>query len=122
MLSPQLIEEINKTVEREKQVILFQNRRGYSPYQVCQVCGWIPQCKYCDVSLTYHKFSNKLICHYCGTTYPPITICPACGNHQFMQRNFGTEKIEEQLLEEFPSLKLHAWMWTQCAGKMHTMC
>jgi primosomal protein N' (replication factor Y) len=106
MLSPQLIEEINKTVERDKQVILFQNRRGYSPYQVCQVCGWIPQCKYCDVSLTYHKFSNKLICHYCGTTYPPITICPACGNHQFMQRNFGTEKIEEQLLEEFPSFKI----------------
>ena len=74
MFSPPLIEEINKTVERDKQVILFQNRRGYSPYQVCQVCGWIPQCKYCDVSLTYHKLSNKLICHYCGTTYPPITI------------------------------------------------
>jgi len=106
MLSPQLVEEINKTVARDKQVILFQNRRGYSPYQVCQVCGWIPQCKYCDVSLTYHKFSNKLICHYCGTTYPPITICPACGNHHFMQRNFGTEKIEEQLLEEFPGYKI----------------
>ncbi|HMG67152.1 MAG TPA: primosomal protein N', partial [Chitinophagaceae bacterium] len=71
MLSPQLAEEIRKTVERNKQVILFQNRRGYSPYQVCMVCGWIPQCKYCDVSLTFHKFSNKLICHYCGTTYPP---------------------------------------------------
>jgi len=106
MLSPQLVEEINKTVARDKQVILFQNRRGYSPYQVCQVCGWIPQCKYCDVSLTYHKFSNKLICHYCGTTYPPITICPACGNHNFIQRNFGTEKIEEQLLEEFPDYKI----------------
>jgi len=106
MLSPQLVEEINRTVDKEKQVILFQNRRGYSPYQVCQVCGWIPQCRYCDVSLTYHKFSNKLICHYCGTTYPPITICPACGNHHFMQRNFGTEKIEEQLLEEFPGHKI----------------
>lgn len=106
MLSPQLIEEITKTVARDKQVILFQNRRGYSPYQVCQVCGWIPQCKYCDVSLTYHKFTNKLICHYCGTTYPIITICPACGNHNFMQRNFGTEKIEEQLLTEFPSYKI----------------
>jgi primosomal protein N' (replication factor Y) len=106
MLSPPLVEEIKKTVERNKQVILFQNRRGYSPYQVCQVCGWIPQCKYCDVSLTYHKFSNKLICHYCGTTYPPITTCPACGNHNFAQRNFGTEKIEEQLLEEFPSFKI----------------
>lgn len=106
MLSPQLIEEIKKTVERRKQVILFQNRRGYSPYQVCQVCGWIPQCKYCDVSLTFHKFSNKLICHYCGTTYPPLTTCAACGSHNFMQRNFGTEKIEEQLLEEFPGTRI----------------
>lgn len=106
MLSPPLIEEIKKTVERSKQVILFQNRRGYSPYQVCQVCGWIPQCRYCDVSLTYHKFSNKLICHYCGTTYPPVMTCPACGNHQFMQRNFGTEKIEELLLGEFPSFRI----------------
>jgi primosomal protein N' (replication factor Y) len=106
MLSPQLVEEIKKTVERNKQVILFQNRRGYSPYQVCMVCGWIPQCKYCDVSLTYHKFSNKLICHYCGTTYPPLTTCAACGNHNFMQRNFGTEKIEEQLLEEFSNAKI----------------
>lgn len=105
MLSSPLIEEIKRTVDRNKQVILFQNRRGYSPYQVCQVCGWIPECRYCDVSLTYHKFSNKLICHYCGTTYPPVTTCPACGNHHFMQRNFGTEKIEEQLLEEFPSYK-----------------
>jgi len=106
MLSPHLVDGINETVSRHKQVILFQNRRGYSPYQVCQVCGWIPQCKYCDVSLTYHKFSNKLICHYCGTTYPPVTICPACGNHNFMQRNFGTEKIEEQLLEQFPEYKI----------------
>jgi len=105
-LSPQLIEEIKTTVERSKQVILFQNRRGYSPYQVCMVCGWIPQCKYCDVSLTYHKHSNKLICHYCGTTYPPLTTCAACGNHNFMQRNFGTEKIEERLLEEFPNFKI----------------
>jgi primosomal protein N' (replication factor Y) len=105
-LSPQLIEEIRKTIERNKQVILFQNRRGYSPYQVCMVCGWIPQCKYCDVSLTYHKHSNKLICHYCGTTYPPLTTCAACGNHNFMQRNFGTEKIEERLLEEFPGFRI----------------
>ena len=105
-ISPQLIEEIKKTVERNKQVILFQNRRGYSPYQVCMVCGWIPQCKYCDVSLTYHKFSNKLICHYCGTTYPPLTTCLACGNHNFMQRNFGTEKIEERLLDEFQDFRI----------------
>lgn len=106
MLSPPLVEAITETVGRSKQVILFQNRRGYSPYQVCQVCGWIPQCKYCDVSLTYHKYSNKLICHYCGTTYPPLTTCAACGSHNFMQRNFGTEKIEEQLLEQFPNFKI----------------
>lgn len=106
MLSQPLLDEINKTLERSRQVILFQNRRGYTPYQVCNTCGWIPQCKYCDVSLTYHKFSNKLICHYCGTTYPPLTTCAACGNHNFIQRNFGTEKIEEQLQEALPDAKV----------------
>ena len=73
MLSPQLTEAVQQVLDRNKQVILFQNRRGYTPYQVCSICGWIPQCKYCDVSLTFHKFTNKLICHYCGTTYPPVT-------------------------------------------------
>ena len=67
-------------VARRRQVILFQNRRGYSPYQICQVCGWIPQCKYCDVSLTFHKLTNKLHCHYCGTTYPPVAYL--CGLRQ----------------------------------------
>jgi len=105
-VSPALIEAINEVIGKNKQVILFQNRRGYSPYQVCAICGWIPQCKYCDVSLTFHKLRNKLICHYCGTTYPPINTCAACGNHQFIQRNFGTEKIEEQLHEEFKEAKI----------------
>ncbi len=106
MLSPPLIDSVNEVLARQKQVILFQNRRGYTPYQVCNVCGWIPQCKYCDVSLTYHKVSNKLICHYCGTTYAPLQTCAACGNHNFVQRNFGTEKIEELLLEQFPNAKV----------------
>lgn len=106
ILSPPLAGEIKKSIERNKQVILFQNRRGYTPYQVCNVCGWIPQCKYCDVSLTYHKFTNKLVCHYCGTTYPPVQTCMACGSHDFVQRNFGTEKIEEQLQEVFPDFKI----------------
>jgi primosomal protein N' (replication factor Y) len=106
ILSPALVDAINEVVNRNKQVILFQNRRGYSPYQVCNVCGWIPQCKYCDVSLTFHKFTNKLICHYCGTTYPTVTTCAACGSHNFTQRNFGTEKIEEQLQETFPDAKV----------------
>jgi len=106
MLSPQLIEAVNEVIARNRQVILFQNRRGYSPYQVCSTCGWIPQCKYCDVSLTFHKLSNKLVCHYCGTTYPPVHSCAACGSDKFTQRNFGTEKIEEQLQETFPDAKV----------------
>jgi primosomal protein N' (replication factor Y) (superfamily II helicase) len=106
MLSPQLTEAVNEVIARNKQVILFQNRRGYAPYQVCSVCGWISQCKYCDVSLTFHKLSNKLICHYCGTTYPPVHSCAACGSDKFVQRNFGTEKIEEQLQETFHDAKV----------------
>lgn len=106
MLSPLLVEAMNEVLARDKQIILFQNRRGYAPYQVCSVCGWIPQCKYCDVSLTYHKLTNKLVCHYCGTTYPPVHACAACGSDKFVQRNFGTEKIEEQLQETFPDAKV----------------
>lgn len=106
MLSPALIEKINEVLVKGRQVILFQNRRGYAPYQVCNTCGWIPQCKYCDVSLTFHKLSNKLVCHYCGTLYPPLHSCAACGSDKFVQRNFGTEKIEEQLQEIFPEAKV----------------
>lgn len=106
ILSPALIETVNEVMAKGKQVILFQNRRGYAPYQVCKVCGWIPQCKYCDVSLTYHKLNNKFVCHYCGTAYPPVHSCAACGSDQFVQRNFGTEKIEEQLQETFPDAKV----------------
>jgi len=106
MISPKLAEAIQEVLDRKRQVILFQNRRGYDPYQVCTVCGWIPQCKHCDVSLTYHKLSNKLVCHYCGTSYPPVHTCAACGSDRFSQRNFGTEKIEEQLQEQFPEAKI----------------
>ena len=106
IISQQLQESIQHSLDKQKQVILFQNRRGYSPYQVCQTCGWIPQCRNCDVSLNYHKLTNKLHCHYCGTVYPPVNICPACGNHNFIQRNFGTERIEEQLEEIFPDAKI----------------
>lgn len=106
ILSPPLIEAITHTIANDKQVILFQNRRGYSPYQVCQSCGWIPHCKQCDVSLTFHKLHNKLVCHYCGTVYPPVVTCEACGNHDFVQQNFGTERIEESLVEAFPQAKV----------------
>ena len=106
MLSPQLLESIRETVHKGRQVILFQNRRGYTPYQICTVCGWIAQCKNCDVSLTYHKFSNKLKCHYCGNIYPPTNTCQACGSDKLLQKNFGTEKIEEVLDTELQGVKI----------------
>lgn len=102
-ISPDLKNAIEQSLADNRQVILFQNRRGYSPYQVCQSCGWIPQCNHCDVSLTYHKTKAKLACHYCGTSYPLVQMCKACGGHVFAQQNFGTEKIEEELQELFPN-------------------
>lgn len=106
ILSPALHAEIERSLAAGRQVILFQNRRGYSPYQVCEVCGWIPQCRNCDVSLNFHKLTNKLHCHYCGTVYAPVTTCAACGNHRFVQRNFGTERIEEHLGSVFPKARI----------------
>lgn len=106
MISPQLKEAIEKNVAAGKQVILFQNRRGYSPYLICGSCSYIPQCKNCDVTLTLHKFSNKLHCHYCGTTYPKIIECPRCGNVSWIEKNFGTEKIEELVDTEFANMKV----------------
>jgi primosomal protein N' (replication factor Y) len=106
IITTALKEAIQHSLNNRNQVILFRNRRGYSPYQICKVCGWIPQCKNCDVSLTYHKLTNKLQCHYCGTSYPPVDTCPACGSQQFIQRNFGTEKIEEELEILFPHARV----------------
>ncbi|MFT3680642.1 MAG: primosomal protein N' [Ferruginibacter sp.] len=106
MISPQLKEAIEKNVATGKQVILFQNRRGYSPYLICGACGYIPQCKNCDVTLTLHKYSNKLHCHYCGTTYPKLIECPRCGSVNWMEKNFGTEKIEELVDTEFANMKV----------------
>lgn len=106
IVTPSLQAEISDTLKQKKQVILFQNRRGYSPYQVCQVCGWIPHCRNCDVTLTFHKKTHKLHCHYCGQLYPQVHTCQACGSDKFMQRNFGTEKIEEQLEELFPDARV----------------
>ncbi len=106
MISPQLKEAIQKAVEADRQVILFQNRRGYNPYLICGTCGYLPQCVHCDVSLTLHKYSNKLHCHYCGSTYPKLVTCPACGTNKWLEKNFGTEKIEEQLENDFANFKI----------------
>ena len=118
IITPPLKAAIDRSLEENKQVILFQNRRGYSPYQVCQVCGWIPHCKYCDVSLTFHKNTHKLHCHYCGTVYPPVHSCMACGSDKFAQRNFGTERIEEQLEEMFPQARIARMDVDSVRGKM----
>lgn len=117
LISPQLQHAIQQSLAEKKQVILFQNRRGYTPYIICSICGWIPQCRYCDVSLTYHKFKNKLTCHYCGTNYPVVQTCAACGSHQFMQKNFGTEKIEELLVSTFPETNIGRMDYDSVKGK-----
>lgn len=117
MLSPQLKEAIEKTVNTGRQVILFQNRRGYSPYLICGTCGYLPQCKNCDVTLTLHKYSNKLHCHYCGATYPKLIECPACGTVKWIEKNFGTEKIEEMIDNEFPRFKVARMDMDSVKGK-----
>ncbi len=106
MISPQLNEAIQQSMDQGKQVILFQNRRGYNPYLICGTCGNIPQCKHCDVSLTLHKYTNKLHCHYCGSNYPKLHACIACGSVNWVEKNFGTEKIEEQLESDFVNYKI----------------
>jgi primosomal protein N' (replication factor Y) len=106
IISPQLKEAMQTALDNDTQVILFQNRRGYNPYLICGTCGFIPQCTHCDVSLTLHKFSNKLHCHYCGSVYPKLITCPACGSNTWLEKNFGTEKIEEQLEDDFPKHKI----------------
>lgn len=112
-----LIAAIESTLAEKKQVILFQNRRGYSPYLLCDTCGWIPHCEHCDVTLTYHKSKHKLSCHYCGSSYPVVSTCAACGSHRFIQKNFGTEKIEEQVIELFPDAKVARMDYDSVKGK-----
>lgn len=104
--SPQLLAAVREALKNGQQTILFQNRRGFAPMVECKVCGWVPKCKNCDVSLTLHKSINLLTCHYCGYTYPVPTECPNCGSTEIMGRGFGTEKIEDQIAEIFPEAKI----------------
>lgn len=100
--SPMLLEKIRIALENKEQIILFQNRRGFAPMIECRTCGWVPRCKNCDVSLTYHKGINQLTCHYCGYTYQVPKSCPACGGVEMMNRGFGTEKVEDDIKLIFP--------------------
>ncbi|MBK5283853.1 MAG: primosomal protein N' [Bacteroidia bacterium] len=100
--SVELLDDITSALEKNEQVILFQNRRGFAPLLICSVCAWTPRCKNCDVGMTYHKRSDIMRCHYCGSTQKVPTSCPACGSTALKIYGFGTEKIEEELLIFFP--------------------
>lgn len=100
--SPLLINKVCEALERGEQAILFQNRRGFAPMLECKQCGWVPRCQHCDVSLTLHKVTNQLTCHYCGYTYSIPAKCPCCEDTRLMSRGYGTEKIEDFVRETFP--------------------
>ena len=104
--SPDLLEAIRTALRNKKQVLLFQNRRGFAPMVECKVCGWVPKCKNCDVSLTYHRSMNLLTCHYCGYTYPVPKQCPNCESTELLGRGYGTEKIEDRVRELFPEARI----------------
>ena len=104
--SPPLLAAIESTIQKGKQVILFQNRRGFSPYLHCKICDFHAQCVHCDVSLTYHKYFNKLVCHYCSYQTDIPKYCPDCGSDQLELKGFGTEKIEENLKILMPALRI----------------
>ena len=101
--TPQLIDAIGEALNKNEQIILFQNRRGFSPYLMCHDCGWVPQCTNCSVSYTYHKGIGKLVCHYCGKSIKIPSECPECGSASLSTRGFGTEKVEEEIKLLFPA-------------------
>ena len=104
--SPMLVKEIRQALEKKEQVILFQNRRGFAPMIECRTCSWVPKCKNCDVSLTYHKGLNVLTCHYCGCTYQVPRSCPACEGVELQHKGFGTERIEDDIKAIFPEARV----------------
>lgn len=104
--SPTLLAHMRRALEQGEQVILFQNRRGFAPMVECHTCGWVPRCKNCDVSLTYHRGMNQLTCHYCGYTYQIPAVCPACEGKDIRHRGFGTERIEESIQQIFPEARV----------------
>ena len=106
MFSPDLLVAIRGALKAKKQVILFQNRRGFAPMVECKMCGWVPKCKNCDVSLTYHRSMNLLTCHYCGYPYAVPKQCPNCESTELLGRGYGTEKIEDRVHEFFPEARI----------------
>jgi primosomal protein N' (replication factor Y) len=103
---PILIDEINTAISNKEQVILFQNRRGFSPYLECKECGWVPHCSNCNVSLTYHKFKNVMVCHYCGEKYKVSVKCESCGSPEMTTKGLGTQRIEDEVTSLFPDARV----------------
>ncbi|WP_186756355.1 replication restart helicase PriA [Echinicola salinicaeni] len=99
-------EKIQEALNNQEQVLIFQNRRGYAPYMSCEECGWIPECEHCDVSLTYHQYSEEMRCHYCGFKEKVPRSCPACGSHELTTVGVGTERIAESLSLLFPEARI----------------
>src|SRR5690606_4357193 len=99
-------ERIQAALDKQEQVLIFQNRRGYSPYIQCEDCGWTANCVQCDVSLTYHQFAEEMRCHYCGYKEKVPQSCPACGSTQLTTMGMGTERIEESLSLLFPEARM----------------
>lgn len=106
LISTYLSRRIGETLEAGRQVVLFQNRRGFAPYVECANCGATPTCPHCNVTLTYHKESSALQCHYCGWSQPYSSACASCGMHALVPRGIGTERIEECAVELFPGARI----------------
>lgn len=106
LFSPPLVDKVKEALARGEQAILFQNRRGFAPMIECKSCGWVPHCVNCDVSLTYHKYKNELVCHYCGYTVLLPSHCPDCESTELKMMGFGTEKVEEEIASLFPDISV----------------
>lgn len=117
-ISPPLIEKIQSQIRAGKQLLFFQNRRGYAPYMICENCGWIPYCENCHLPLSYHKITHQLKCHTCNYSHPVISTCPTCTKDKLIHKQFGTEKLEEIIKVHFPQLKIARVDWDTTKSKL----
>ncbi|MGL6022207.1 MAG: replication restart helicase PriA [Chitinophagaceae bacterium] len=117
-ISPPLIEKIQEQLNQKKQLLFFQNRRGYAPYILCGNCGWIAYCKNCHLPLSYHKTTHQLTCHTCNYIQVALTSCPTCKQENLLYKQFGTQKLEEILQEHFPNLRIARVDWDTTKSKL----